>query len=205
MSDAKRRLKRLEAKVRKLPVSENERRAAEERHRCRFTVVLEMKRYVMHRLLTAQGMELPPHEPFHPQGESLENVRAHHEVWNLPGVSEKSPKEAEAYLGGDNPERARKDAKIVGWSTWVEGTYIPALEAMAKARESGDRSHVLEWVHQTVEAEIQEGLADRDPGRGGQAPAKPDHYDRIIQRHLANKKRAAVRRVRGEGGKGLAG
>ncbi len=204
MSDAKRRLKRLEAQVRKLPVSENERRAAEERHRCRFTVILEIKRYVMHRLLTPHGNELPPYEPFIPQGESLENVRAHHERWRLPVVSEKSPEEAQAYLGGDNRERARQDEKIVGWYPWVEEEYIPALEAMAKVRESGNRSHGLEWVSRNVEAEAEEGLAGRDPRQAGQERAKPDHHDRIIQRHLAKKKRAAERRTRGEGGKGLA-
>ncbi len=198
MSDTKRRLKRLEAKVRKLLVSENERRAAEERHRCRYTLILEMKRYVMHRLLTTHGVELPPYESVQPKGEILESIRAHHEVWNLPVASEKSPEEAEAYLGGDNPERARKDAKIVGWNPWVEGTYIPALKAMAKYKESGEARHVLEWVNQTVEAEVKEARAD-------QARAKPDKYDRTIQRHRARKKkRAAERRARGEGGKGLA-
>ena len=205
MSDALRRTKRLEAQVRKLPVSENEQRAAEERHRCRYTLILEMKRYVMHGLWTARGIELPPHEPFHPQGESLERIRAHGERWHLPVVSEKPPEEAQAYLGSDSPERARQDAKIVGWSTWVEGTYIPALEAMAKAEETEDPSQLLEWVRRTVEAEAKE---DR-------ARANPDDYDRVMQRVLAikkgaaaskkraaaKKKRAADKRTRGEGGK----
>ena len=202
MSDAMRRTKRLEARVRKLPVSENDRRAAEERHRCRYTLILETKRYVVHGLLTAKGIELPPHEPAHPQGETLERIRAHHEVWNLPVASEKSPEEAQAYLGPDTPERARKDAKISGWSIWVEETYIPFREAMAKYKESGDPSPLFEWVSRTVQAE-----AKKDRAR-----ANPDPYDRVMQRVLAikksaaaKKKRAADKRTRGEGGKGLDG
>ena len=194
MRDAERRLKRLEAKVRKLPLSENERRAAEERHRCRYTLILEMKRYVVHGLLTARGIELPPYEPVHPKGEILESIRAQHEVWNLPVASEKSFEEAQAYLGPDNPEGALEDVKIVGWRLWVEKTYIPAFEVMVEVKESGDPSHWFEWVWRTVQAEAKEQ----------EARGNPDH-DRVIQTYLANKKRAAERRTRGEGGKGLDG
>ncbi len=194
MSDTKRRLKRLEAQVRKLPVSENERRAAQERHRCRYTLILELKRYVVHGLLTAHGIELPAYEPVHPKGEFLESIRANHEVWDLPVPSEKSAEEAQAYLGPDTPERALEDAKIIGWRIWVKETYIPAFEAMVKAKESGDPSRWFEWVNRTVLAEAKEH----------QARGKPDQ-DRIMQRYRANKKRAAERRTRGDGGKGLDG
>ena len=78
----------------------------------------------------------------------------------------------------------------------MEETYIPALEAMAKSEETGDPSHLLEWVNRTVEAEAKE---DR-------ARANPDNYDRVMQRRvLAIKKRAADKRTRGEGGKGQDG
>ncbi len=198
MSDAKRRLKRLEAKLGKLPVSENERRAAEERLRCRYTLILEMEGRVLHEVSMAHGIEVPPYEPVHPKGEILESIRAHHEVWNLPVVSEKSVEEARAYLGPDNPERALEDAKIIGygpWRIWLKETYIPALELMAKTTESGGPEQLIEWVMRKVEAEAKQE----------EARPRPSHYDRVMQRHFANKKRAAERRARGEGGQGLAG
>ncbi len=184
MSDATRRLRRLEAKVSKLPPGEAEREAAGERLRCRYTLLLEVKRSVIHGLLRASGVPLPDYEQVNPTGEVLEAIRAHHKTWRLPVASEKSAEEAQAHLGPDSPEQALADAKLRGalWRIWVEEQYIPAWEAMKQGEETGDRGPLFKWVEETVTREAQED----------QARPRPDPYDRVMARYRSRTARGAT-------------
>ncbi len=206
MSDTKRRLKRLEGELRALPPTKRERRAARERLRCRYTLLLGGKHQLLCDLsnterLKAEGVKPLRYEPIHPRGETLEEIRAFAEAHELlPVASEKSAEEAEAHLGPDDPERALEDVRIIDsapWRTWLEQEYIPAWKAV----ESEDVCDLFEWANEFVENELIEmgafltpeelyrAMFHSSPGTGG-------------HRQLQLSRLRAARRARVEGDDG---
>ncbi len=141
MSNTKTRLKRIEDRVGKLPMSPAERDDLEERLACRYTILTDIDRRIGH---AVRGKDRGRYQPLRPSAEDLAAIREHKHVWDLPRASEKSADEAWAYLGDDTTERALADGKLWGgsWRIWIETEYVPTLQAL----QSQDRLRLFDVV-----------------------------------------------------------
>ena len=156
MSRTRSRLERIEKEVGRLPLSPEQRAELEERLACRYTVLLDLRRRVAHRMLELSGTSPGPYRPLRPTLEDVEKIREHKRVWELPRASERSAEEAGAYLGEDTPERALRDAELRAgsWGIWVREEYVPTIEALRRK----DWKRLLSLVFERVERDCEEAV-----------------------------------------------